>query len=88
MLLKDVQAVLAEDSGDVTYEVFVGTTAEEALASEAVESGTWSAGRNPVSFVRRAGHAVYVKISSQERWAMENIRARVAARGKVRRRGF
>ena len=88
VMVKDIQAVMGEESEDVTFAVHVGTTAEKALDTDAVETGTLTAGRNPVSFVRRSGHAVYVKLSSTKRWAMESIRARVATQGKVRRRGF
>jgi hypothetical protein len=87
VLLKDMQPVLGEDSGDVEFAVHVGRTAEEALASAAVVTGTWSAGRNLTTMVRRAGHAVYIKLTSSNKWALEAIRCRLSAQGKVRRRG-
>ncbi len=87
VLLKDLQAVLGVSSGDVTFAVYVGQTAEAALTSEPVVSGTWTAGRNLNTLVRRAGYAVYVRISATNAWAMETIRARLATSGKVRRRG-
>lgn len=87
VMLKDLQAVLATSSGDVTYEVYVGSSAEAALASNPVVTGTWTKGRNVLSLVRRAGHAIYVKIRSTNFWAMELIRARMSAKGKVRGRG-
>lgn len=87
VLLKDLQAILATGSGTVTYEVYVGATAEAALVSTAVSTGTWSGGRSLDSPIRRRGHAIYVKLTSTARWAMESIRARVAGRGKVSRRG-
>lgn len=86
VLLKDIQGILGETSGSVTYEVLVGRTAEEALSSEPVDSGEWTAGRNQLSPIRRAGHAVYVRLYSNERFTMEAIRARVSLLGKVRRR--
>jgi hypothetical protein len=87
LLVKELQPVLGEESGDVTYEVYVGNTAQAALVSEPVASGTWTSGRNVVSSVRRSGHAIYLKLSSTNRWAMEQVRALVASQGKVRRRG-
>lgn len=90
ILLKDIQGLLGQTSGSVSYQVYVGHTAEQALGSSPVASGTWTngnGGRNPTSFVRRSGHAVYVKLTSTNQWAMENIRARIALQGKVRRRG-
>ncbi|HVL15854.1 MAG TPA: hypothetical protein VM529_25000 [Gemmata sp.] len=85
--LDELQAILAEDSGTVTWAVYVGSTAEEARASTAVVSGTWAAGRNLTSYVRRAGHAAYVRITSTNRWAMEQIRVRLATGGTPRKRG-
>ena len=88
MLLKSVQAVLAVNSGTVTYAVYVGATAEAALASTPVVTGVWQPGRNFTNFVRRSGHAIYIGISSTNPWAMEGIRALIATEGKVRMRGF
>jgi hypothetical protein len=88
LLIKDVQALLGTSSGNVTWSVFVGTTAEAALTSAAVASGTWSGGRNLLSFVRRSGHAIYLQISSSNPWSMEAVRARIAGLGKVRRRSY
>jgi hypothetical protein len=88
LLLKDVQAVLAEQSGDVNFDILVGSSAENALNSTPIESGTWSAGRNLSTHVRYAGHGIYVRITSTNIWAMEGIRLRLEAQGKVRQRGF
>lgn len=87
LLLKDLQAILGTASGDVTFEVLVADTAERALTSTAVVSGTWRKGRNLNNLIRRAGHAVYVRITSDNPWAFESVRARIAGQGKVRRRG-
>lgn len=86
MLLKEMQAVLAVGSGDVTFGVQVGRTAEEAVVAAAAVTGTWAAARNLTSPVRRSGHAIYIKLSATTRWAMESIRTVFAGRGKVRRR--
>ena len=87
ILVKELQAVLGVTSGDVEYAIHSGATVEEALDNDAAASGTWNAGRNLSSLVRRAGHALYVRISSTDAWAMEQIRVRMAGTGKVRRRG-
>lgn len=86
-LLKDLQAVLGQGSGSVNYDVYTGATAELALAGSPVVSGTWGQNRNLTSLIRRAGHALYVKLSSTTPWSLETIRARIAGQGKVRRRG-
>jgi hypothetical protein len=88
MLLKDLQAELGVDSGDVDYGVHVGRTAETAFATDAVVDGTWIAGRNYLNQVRRSGHAIYVKLNAVGQWSMEKVRALFAAQGKVRRRGY
>jgi hypothetical protein len=82
-----LQAVLGEDSGDVTCTVHVGNTAEAAFESAGVPVGTLKAGRGLTLPVRRAGHAVYLKLTSTKRWTLEQVRVRLAPLGKVRRRG-
>ncbi len=83
ILLKDLNAVLGETSGDVTFEVLLGQTAEASLNSDAIKTGTWTAGRNQATYIQRAAHAVYVKLSALDPWAMEAIRARIMSKGKV-----
>ncbi len=87
MMLTEMQGALGTASGDVSYEVYVGRTAEEAFASTAVLSGTFSAGRNQTQLVRRAAHAIYVRMFSTNQWAMEVVRLKVATMGKIRLRG-
>lgn len=86
ILLKDLQVTLGESAGDVTYEIYVGKSAEAALMSDAVVTGKWKAGRNHVSPIQRNGIAIYIKISATEPWAVERIAARFAPQGSVRRR--
>lgn len=86
MLLKDIQGVLASGSGDVSYEILAADTAEQAISATAAASGTFNAGRGNNQPIRVAGHAIYIKLLSSVRWAMESIRSRFAGRGKVRRR--
>jgi hypothetical protein len=87
VFVSELQGELGEESGSVYFDVFVGRTAEAALASDAVYTGSMSAGRNLTFPVRRAGHAIYVKIRSQNKWAMERIRLVIATHGLVRQRG-
>ncbi len=88
ILLKDLQAILGEDSGEIDYAVYVGTTAEKALSSTPIATGTWQAGRNLLTPTRWSAHAIYVKLSSTNKWAMETIRARTSKQGKAPRRGY
>jgi hypothetical protein len=88
LTLEDLQAVMAEDSGDVAYEVYSGVTAEAALDQDPAVDGVFKASRGGNELVRAAAHATYVRLSSTERWAMESIRGRLTAKGKVRRRSY
>ena len=81
--LKELVPEFATNSGGVNYEVFVGTSAQEALDSEPVETGVWQAGRNDATPVRRDGHALYLGMNSTNQWAMERIRGKLAATGPV-----
>ncbi len=86
VLVKEVQGVLAQNSGDVQYAIYVADTAEEALDSTPATTGTWADGRNYNDMVRRAGYGAYVQITSAVRWAMESIRAVLDIQGTTRRR--
>ncbi len=87
IMATDMQAVFGETAGNVTYEVFVGKTAEKALASTAKASGTWGPGRNPTMPVMTSGNAIYLKISATNPWAMESVRMSIRGLGPVLRRG-
>jgi hypothetical protein len=86
MQLRELQGELADDSGEVTYRVYVGSTAEAALASSPVAEGLLRGGRNRTNPVRRSGHAMYVELAADNAWALERIRVTLAQTGKVRRR--
>ncbi len=88
MMIKDAQAVMGEESGDVAYQIYIGRSAESALNNAPVYSGAFKAGRNPTFPIRRAGHAIYIKLSSTDAWSMEQVRILLTTRGKVRRRGY
>jgi hypothetical protein len=89
--LKGMQAILATASGRVNYSVFVGRTPEAALASAPLlrGSGTWTFSRNLSSLGGKiAGHAIFIRLTSTDRWAMEGIRAMFSPNlSKIRRRG-
>lgn len=79
--IDDLRARLDEGSGDVTWSVHVGTTAEEALDATARATGTFSAGLGNYTGVFAGGGAVYLKLSSTNVWAMEMITARFRRMG-------
>lgn len=86
VVLSELQAVLAEDSGSVNYAVHVGRSAQEAFESEAFCTGSWDAGRGFAEAVRAAGHAIYLRVTSDEPWQLEQIRATLVSSGKATRR--
>jgi hypothetical protein len=87
IMAMEMQGVFAEEGGSVTWEAFVGKTAEKALSSPAVLSGTWGPGRNYTVPVMRSGNAIYLKILATNPWAMESIRVSLRGLGPVLRRG-
>lgn len=87
MKLKSLQAIMGETSGDVTYRVYVGRSAEIALSNPPVDSGTFVAGRGFTKPSRWRGYAIYIKLTSSNEWSMEQIRMLIATTGKVSGRG-
>lgn len=86
MELRELQPEFGEDSGNVTYSIYVGRTAEQALESTAVQTGTFRAGRGHTVHVKRAGHAIYVKLTATSPWAIEKIRTSVVGKQYAKRR--
>jgi len=96
-LLKELQAVLGSESGQVTWSVHVGESVQAALSAAAAATGTFAAGRSRSQFVRRFAHAAFVRLSHSTRkanglanapWAYESMLAAVRPVGKVRQRAF
>lgn len=86
MKLRELQAELGEDSGNVTYAIHVGRTAEAALASDPIQGGTLRASRGPTSHVYREAFVVYVKLTATRPWQIERVRCVVDQREYVKRR--
>jgi hypothetical protein len=68
MLLAELTGILGTSSGNVTWAVYGGDSAEEAydrfLAGTSLATGTWTAGRNRIYRPRRRGNAFYLQLSS------------------------
>lgn len=86
VFLYEAQAELATASAPVTYAIYRGQSAEEALSTEPIETGTWSPDRNFTNGLRWAGYAFYIKISSTDRWSIERFRLKAGYRGGPRGR--
>lgn len=79
--------VFAEGGGTVDYDVLVGNSAEQALASDSALHGTFTPGRNHTVPVMRSGYAIYNQISANAPWAMESIHVGLRGLGPVLRKG-
>ncbi len=89
IMLKNIQGVLAEASGTVNYSIHVGRTPEAALTADPITPGQFAAGRNGTEGIRRRGHAIFIRLTSTNRWALEGIRAALSPNmSKVLRRKF
>ncbi len=86
--LRALNAQLSENSGDVIFEVYSGHSAESALASTPNFEGTWTKGRNRRDYIRRSGHAHYIKVSTQDYFGIEIIQAELEPLGMIQRRTF
>lgn len=87
LLMKDLIAIFGANSGSVTYSVYAGVTAEAALASTPLVTGTLTAANNQRQYIRVSGFQTYVKIVSSSAWAMERIFVTYAPMGRIRGRG-
>jgi hypothetical protein len=85
-MLTEMNAIMAKDSGSVSWSVKVGETAEDALRAGAFAEGIFNGGRNRTVRPRARGHAFYIRIEGVDghAWAMEEITARIRQLGKAR----
>lgn len=74
-MIDRLRAALGKGSGDVTAEIYVGATAEDALDSTALLSFTLSEGANSTWRPRLRGHVAYIKLSNVDNtpWALEGM---------------
>ena len=86
-LIQQVDAVLAEDSGDVTLSVFVGKTPEAAVDASAFASKTLSEGRNNTWRPRARGAAAILRLENADTdraWALESLTLIIEKAGRIR----
>jgi len=86
--LDEIIGTLGQNSGDVTWEVRVGTDFNTvAISSSNFATGTWSSGKSYVSHVRAYGKAAVVRLKAKDSdraWAFEQIIANLATCGEDR----
>jgi hypothetical protein len=81
-----MDAVLAKNSGDVTWSTKPADTFEASVTASASDTDTWSAGQNAIDYpdVRGQAFCLLVTGSASRRWAFEQTTIMVRASGRRR----
>ncbi len=81
--LSSLAGVMAESSGDVTWDTFPGLTFEATVSAASSDSGTWVAGINAAVRPACRGQAYVLKITGTpgSAWGMENVATIVRGSG-------
>jgi len=84
--LASMDAVIAENSGDVTWSIHSALTFEAAMSASAEGTGTWTAGLNATVHSGGRGQAYALKLTGESgrRWAFEQIVTVVRESGRRR----
>jgi len=91
-MLKELQCTLTTGGEPVDWSVQLGDSEQAAFAAAASESGRFTAGRSRSQFIRRHGHAAYVRLSQAQYpnpnavWSLEALRAVIMPSSTVRQR--
>ena len=86
--ITQLNARLAATSDDVTWSIRVGETPEEAVLSDAFDTGTWSAGLNYTDRPRARGAYAYIRLANStaaRAWALETLFMAVRKAGRLRK---
>lgn len=81
-IVDQLNAILPNDSGPITWSLHAGDSAEDALAATSAASGTWSAGANYQDLPRIAGNYIYLKLSGSSIWAIESCHGVLKPKGR------
>lgn len=83
---QDMVGVVAQDSGDVTWEVLKSDTFEGIVDASVRETGTWAAGATNRVYPRVRGTvgALKLKGPTKEKWAVERVIVRFERAGRQR----
>ena len=84
--LASLEAILAENSGPVNWEVRPALTFEAATRAAASSTGQWTAGINAPTYNCGRGQAYALRLSGEPgiAWAMEHVAATVRQAGRLR----
>lgn len=80
-LLCAMDAVLSSASDEVTWEVLVGDTHEDAINADVFDSGEWEAGLNATVRPRARGASFCLRITSTNAWEIERVLATIERAG-------
>jgi hypothetical protein len=84
-LFADISAMLDGDSGSVTWELYIGRTAQEAYESTTpAATGTWIGGWNVSTGDRSRGSVAFLKLTSTGQWSLELITIARIIGGRMR----
>ncbi len=85
-VVSTIDAVMAENSGDVTWAFYPALTFEATASASASDTGTWAAGYSGTTRPACRGQAFTLKItgSSGRQWAVERITAEIHSAGRRR----
>lgn len=70
-----LSAILDNRSGDVTWSLYFGDSPEKTLYSDAMATGTFQKGSNPLVRPKLSGQSFSLKLSSMDRWAIDALSA-------------
>ena len=83
-VVHDIRGILGALSGDVTWELYVGDSAEAAYRSSVAATGTFTAGRRYSTYPMRKGAAAILKLVATGRWEMESVEVDTEVAGLLR----
>ena len=73
VIVQEMRAIFSLLSGSVRWELFDGSSAEEALASGSVSSGVFAGGRSRSQWPRRHIRQGYLRLSATTVWSLESL---------------
>jgi hypothetical protein len=84
-IVNELVPILAMTSGDVSWSLLAGNTAEEAMEHTARSLGTWTAGFGKSVRPRERCGTFFLKLSATDSiWALERVIARLQSVGRIR----
>ena len=79
-----IRGLLGELSGNVTWELYVGDSAEAAYRADAAATGTFTSGRGYSTYPMRKGAAAILKLTATGRWELESVEVDTDLAGLLR----